>query len=72
MHPHVHCIINLSLSAESSESLYHRCRPGMLRKYICGDDDHLAWKHPVSLGHVWYTGLRRINFVLGLGLIWSD
>ena len=23
-------------------------------------------------GHVWYAGLSRINFVLGLGLIWSD
>ena len=26
----------------------------------------------VGLGHVWYAGLSRINFVLGLGLIWSD
>ena len=26
----------------------------------------------VILGHVWYAGLSRINFVLGLRLIWSD
>ena len=48
MHPHIHCIRSLSLSAENSESLYHRPPLGMLRKCICGDDDHLAWKHPVS------------------------
>ena len=26
----------------------------------------------VLLGHIWYARLSRINFVLGLGLIWAD
>ena len=26
----------------------------------------------MALGHVLYAGLSRINFVLGLGLIWPD
>ena len=37
-----------SLSAESSESLYHRPPLGMSRKCMCGGNDHLAWKHLVS------------------------
>ena len=49
MHPHVPCTLSLSLSAENSESLYHRSPLGMLRKCICGDDDHLTWKRPVFL-----------------------
>ena len=48
MHPHIHCILSLFLSAESSESLYHRPPLGMSRKCMCGVDDHLAWKSPVS------------------------
>ena len=38
----------LFLSAESRESFHLRPPPGMSRKCMCGDDDHLAWKHPVS------------------------
>ena len=49
MYQHIHCAISLFLSAESSESLYHRPPNGMLRKCMCGVDEHLAWKHPVSL-----------------------
>ena len=39
MHPHIHCTLSLILSAESSESLYHRLPPGMSRKCMCGVDD---------------------------------
>ena len=46
MHPHVHYILSLLLSAESRESLHHRPPPGMTRKCMCGIDDHLAWKCP--------------------------
>ena len=49
MHPYIHCTLSLSLSAESSKSLYHRPPPVMSRKCMCGGDDHLAWKHLVSL-----------------------
>ena len=49
MHPHIHYTLSLFLSVESSESLYHRLPPGMSRKCMCGVDDHLAWKRPVSL-----------------------
>ena len=48
IHPHIHCTLSLILSAESSESLYHRLPPGMLRKCMCGVDDHLTWKCLVS------------------------
>ena len=48
MHLHIHCTLSLILSVESSESLYHRLPPGMSRKGMCGVDDHLAWKRPVS------------------------
>ena len=48
MHPHIHCTLSLFLSVESSESLYHRLPPGMSRKCMCGVDDHVAWKRPVS------------------------
>ena len=48
MHPHIHYTLSLSLSAESSERLYPRLPPGMLRKCMCGGDDHLAWKRLVS------------------------
>ena len=48
MHQHIHCTLSLFLSAESSESLYHRLPPGMSRKCMCGVDGHLAWKRPVS------------------------
>ena len=48
MHPHIHRTRSLSLSAENSESLYHMPPLGMLRKCLCGDDDNLAWKRPVS------------------------
>ena len=44
MHPHIYCTLSLILSAESSESLYHRLPLGMSRKCTCGVDDHLAWK----------------------------
>ena len=47
MHPHVHCTRSLSLSAENSESIYHRLPLGMSRKCMCGGDDHLAWKRLV-------------------------
>ena len=46
MHPHIRYTLSLFLSVESSESLYHRLPPRMLRKCMCGGDDHLAWKHP--------------------------
>ena len=49
MHPHIHYTLSLFLSVESGESLYHRLPPGMSRKCMCGVDDHLAWKRPVSL-----------------------
>ena len=49
MHPHVHGTLSLSLSAENSESLYHRPPPGMSRKCMCGGDDDLAWKCPIFL-----------------------
>ena len=49
MHPHVHCTLSLSLSAENSESLYHRLTPRMSKKCVCGGDDHLAWKRPIFL-----------------------
>ncbi|RVW99136.1 hypothetical protein CK203_018963 [Vitis vinifera] len=39
----------LSLSVERWESLYIKKPPGNVRKCMCGGDDHLAWKHPVSL-----------------------
>ena len=48
MHPHIHCTLDLFLSVGSSESLYHKPPPGMLRKCMCGGDDHLAWKCLVS------------------------
>ena len=48
MHPYIHCTLSFLLSVESSESLYHRPPLGMLRKCICGGDDHLAWKHSIS------------------------
>ena len=48
MHPHIHYTLSLFLSAESRESLHHRPLPGMSRKCMCGGDDHLAWKRPVS------------------------
>ena len=48
MHPHIYCTLSLSLSVKSSESLYHRPPPGMSRKCMSGDDDHLAWKFLVS------------------------
>ena len=48
MHLHIHCILSLFLSVEIIESLYHRPPPGMSRKCMCGCDDHLAWKRPVS------------------------
>ena len=48
MHPYIHCTLSLILSAESSENLYHRLPLRMSRKCMCGVDDHLAWKHPVS------------------------
>ena len=48
MHPHIHYTLILFLSAESRESLHHRPPPGMSRKCMCGVDDHLAWKRPVS------------------------
>ena len=48
MHPHIHYTLSLFLSAESRESLHHRLPPGMSRKCMCGGDDHLAWKHPVT------------------------
>ena len=48
MHPHIHYTLSLFLSAESRESLHHRPPPGMSRKCMCGGDDHLAWKRPVS------------------------
>ena len=49
MHLHIHCILSLILSVESSESLYHRMPLRMSRKCVCGVDDHLTWKHLVSL-----------------------
>ena len=49
MHPHKHCTLSLFLSVESGESLYHRLPPRMLRKCMCGGDDHLAWKRPITL-----------------------
>ena len=49
MHPHIHCTLSLILSAESSESIYHRLLPEMLRKCMYGVDDHFAWKRPISL-----------------------
>ena len=49
MHSHIHYTFSLFLSAESRESLYHRLPLGMSRKCMCGVDDHLAWKRPVSL-----------------------
>ena len=49
MHPRIHCTFSLFLSVESSESLYHKLPPRMLRKCMCGGDDHLAWKLPISL-----------------------
>ena len=48
MHPHIQCTLSLILSAESSESLYHRLPLGMSKKCMCGVDDHLAWKRPIS------------------------
>ena len=48
MHPHIHYTLSLFLSAESRESLHHRPAPGMARKCMCGGDDHLAGKRPVS------------------------
>ena len=48
MHPHIHYTLSLFLSAESRESLLHRLPPGMSRKCMCGVDDHLAWKRPVT------------------------
>ena len=48
MHPHIHCTLSIFLSVESGESLCHRLPPEMLRKCMCGVDDHLAWKRPVS------------------------
>ena len=48
MHPHIHCTLSLFLSVESSESIYHRLTSRMLRKCMCGGDDHLAWKRPVT------------------------
>ena len=48
MHPHIHYTLSLFLSAESRESLHHRPPPGMSRKCMCGVDDHLACKCPVS------------------------
>ena len=48
MHPHIHYTLSLFLSAESRESLLHRPPPRMSRKCMCGVDDHLAWKHPVT------------------------
>ena len=45
---HIHYTLSLILSAESSESIYHRLPPGMSRKCMCGVDDHLAWKRSVS------------------------
>ena len=48
MHPYIHYTLSLFLSAESRESLHHRPPPGMSRKCMCGVDDHLAWKRPVS------------------------
>ena len=46
--------------------------PSSIHSYIC--IKQLSDKLPSieSLGHVWYAGLSRINFVFGLGLIWSD
>ena len=49
IHPHIHYTLSLILSAESSESIYHGLSPGMSRKCMCGVDDHLAWKHLISL-----------------------
>ena len=46
MHLHVHCTLSLSLSAESSESLYHRPPLRMSRKCMCAGHDHLAWNRP--------------------------
>ncbi|RVW77160.1 hypothetical protein CK203_054284 [Vitis vinifera] len=40
---------SLSLSVERWESLHHKETPRDARKCMCGGDDHLAWKHPVSL-----------------------
>ena len=48
MHPHIHCTLSLILSAESSESIYHRLPLGMSRNCMCGFDDHFAWKRPFS------------------------
>ena len=52
MHPHIHCILNLILSAKSSESLYHRLPLGKSRKCMCGVDDHLTWKRLSLRRHV--------------------
>ena len=48
MHPHIHCKLSLILNAESSERLDHRPPTEMSRKCMCGVDDYLAWKRPVS------------------------
>ena len=48
MHTLIHCTFSLFLSGKSSESLDHRPSLGMSRKCMCGVDDHLAWKYPIS------------------------
>ena len=35
INPHIHCTLSLILSAESSESLYHRLPPRMSKKCMC-------------------------------------
>ena len=45
MHLHIHCTLSLFPSVESSESLYHRLPLGMLRKCMCGGDDHQYFKN---------------------------
>ncbi|RVW22347.1 hypothetical protein CK203_108743 [Vitis vinifera] len=51
------------LSVERWESLHLKKPPGNARKCMCGGDDHLAWKHPVSLEAC--RGLRTAGGTLG-------
>ena len=39
----------LPLSVERCESLFHQETPWEARQCMCGGDDHLAWKHSISL-----------------------
>ncbi|RVW73218.1 Gag-Pol polyprotein [Vitis vinifera] len=53
----------LSLSVERWRAFTIKKPPGNARKCMCGGDDHLAWKHPVSLEAC--RGLRTVGGIDG-------